>query len=77
VDCAAAIENMLITAESLDIGSVWLGLLRFFLQEKNEVDKLGIPEGYQPYYGVSLGFNSKENRQITPKRNLDVVNYIR
>lgn len=74
-DCAAAIQNMLIAAESLNIGSVWLGLLRFFFQQEGEVSKLGIPEGYQPYYGVALGFKAK--KQAAPKRNLDVVNYIR
>ena len=32
-DCAAAIQNMLIVAESLNIGSVWLGLVRFFFEQ--------------------------------------------
>lgn len=76
-DCAAAIQNMLIAAESLNIGSVWLGLMRFLFQQEGEVSKLGIPEGYQPYYGVALGFKAKEKEQAAPKRNLDVVNYIR
>lgn len=76
-DCAAAIQNMLIAAESMNIGSVWLGLMRLFFQEEGEVSKLGIPEGYEPYYGVAFGFKTKENEQAPPKRNLDVVNYIR
>lgn len=76
-DCAAAIQNMLIAAESLNIGSVWLGLVRFLFEQGGEVSKLGIPEGYQPYYGVALGFKAREKEQIAPKRNLDVVNYIR
>lgn len=76
-DCSAAIQNMLIAAESLNIGSVWLGLLRFFFQQEGEVNKLGIPEGYAPYYGVALGFKEVEKEQAAPKRSLDVVNYIR
>lgn len=75
-DCAAAIQNMLIAAESLNIGSVWLGLMRLFFQQEGEISKLGIPKGYQPYYGVALGFKAKEKEQAAPKRNLDVVNYI-
>jgi nitroreductase len=74
-DCAAAIQNMLIAAESLNIGSVWLGLLRFFFDQKDEVQKLGIPEGYTPYYGVAFGYKEKE-QATAPKRNMDVVNYI-
>jgi nitroreductase len=77
VDCAAAIENMLIAAESLNIGSVWLGLLRFFFHKEEEAGKLGIPENYQPYYGVAFGYKANEGEQVAPKRNMDIVNYIR
>jgi len=76
-DCAAAIQNMLIAAESLKIGSVWLGLLRFLFQKEDEVSKLGIPEGYQPYYAVALGFSANEKALPAPKRNVEVVNYIK
>jgi len=76
-DCAAAIQNMLIGAESLNIGSVWLGVLTFFFNQEEEVVKLGIPEGYQPYYGIALGYKSNEKELLAPERKLDVVNYIR
>lgn len=76
-DCAAAIENMLIAAESLGIGSVWLGLLRFYFEQKDEVARLGIPDGYVPYYGVSFGYAANERKPVAPKRNMEVVNYIR
>lgn len=76
-DCAAAIQNILIAGESLDIGSVWLGLLRFYYEQEGEVEKLGIPEGYQPYYGIALGYKANEKEQTAPKRNLEVINYIR
>ena len=39
IDCSAAIENMLIAAQSLNIGSVWLGLLSFFFELEDEVKK--------------------------------------
>lgn len=77
IDCAAAIQNMLLAAESLNIGSVWLGLLGFFLQKKEKVKKLGIPENYEPFYGVSFGYKADEKEQVAPKRNMNVVNYIR
>lgn len=76
VDCAAAIENMLIAAESMDIGSVWLGLMRFYFANGDEVAKLGIPQGYEPYYGVSFGYKAHKRVQPAPERNPDVVNYI-
>ncbi len=76
-DCAASIQNMLIAAESVGIGSVWLGLMRFYLENKEETAKLNIPEGYMPYYGVSFGYREDGWVQPTPKRNLDLVNYIK
>lgn len=76
-DCAAAIQNMLIAAESLDIGSVWLGFATFCFHKEGETEKIGIPEGYEPFYGVALGYKLPDAAPAAPKRNYDVVNYIR
>ena len=76
LDCSAATQNILLTAESLDIGSCWIGLARFSFENQENIRKLEIPEGYKPYYAVSLGYKaSTEN--VTPERNRDVVNYIK
>ena len=76
-DCSAAIQNMLLAAESLNIGSVWLGLVNFFFKLEDEMKKLGVPEGYEPYYGVALGYKSIPKEIVAPKRNSNVVNYIK
>ena len=76
-DCSAAIQNMLIAAESLNIGSVWLGLVTFFFNLIEEIKKLEIPEGYTPYYVVALGYKTNEKEQNAPKRNFNVVNFIK
>ena len=76
-DCAAAIQNILIAAESLNIGAVWLGLVSFCFKKEDEAEKIGIPEGYEPYYGIALGYKSQDNQNSVPKRNYEVVNYIR
>ncbi|MDR3594482.1 nitroreductase family protein [Clostridium sp.] len=75
-DCSAAIQNMLLASESLNIGSVWLGLINFFFKLDDELKKLGVPDGYESYYGVALGYKSTEKELISPKRNLNVVNYV-
>lgn len=77
VDCSAAIENMLIAAESINIGSVWLGLVGFFFTLETEVKALGVPEDYEPYYGIAFGYKVSDKKLPAPKRNLDVVNYIK
>lgn len=78
-DCAAATENMLLAAESLCIGSCWIGLVTYlFLSPKGEeyIKKLGIPEGYEPYYAITLGYKKYPNPK-PPLRRENTVNYIK
>ena len=78
VGCSAAIENMLIAAESIGVGGVWIGMVRFFLSLEDEVKKLNIPEGYQGYYAVALGHKKDANVIYgAANRNMNVINYIR
>ena len=76
VDCAAAMENMLLAARSLGIGSVWLGLMRLFYAQKDEVAKLGIPPGYAPLYAAAFGYPADDREPAAPKRKPDAVDYI-
>jgi nitroreductase len=79
VDCAAATENMLIAAESLDIGSCWIGFIAYLLNSEEGSDyvkELGIPEGYRQIHAVALGYK-KVNRTIAPARKENSVNYIK
>jgi nitroreductase len=55
-DACAAIQNMLLAAESLSIGSCWIGFVRFYFQNPDAYAQLGIPEGYEVQYGVALGY---------------------
>ena len=75
-DCCAAIQNMLVTAESLDIGSCWIGLVKFFFENPENVAKFNLPEDYEPYYAVCLGYKGSSNN-VAPERKRDVVNYIK
>lgn len=81
VDCAAASENMLIAAESLGLGSCWIGFLSFLFKidkekAKKYSDRLGIPEGYEPSHAIVLG--KKKNVNIkAPERRENTVNYIK
>jgi nitroreductase len=77
-DCAAAIENMLLTAESIGLGSCWIGLVNYFFTLGEDVAKLEIPAGYQPLFAVCLGYkDSNLPGAVAAKRKPDCVNYIR
>lgn len=78
-DCAAASENMILTANSLGIGSCWIGLITYlFLSEKvgEYTKKLGIPEGYAPYYAITLGYKKYPDPKPHPRR-ANTVNFIK
>lgn len=68
VDCSAAIENMLLAAESLDIGSCWIGLASYWFSVKKEVARLGLPEGYEPCYAVTLGRKAHRPSRALPRK---------
>ena len=77
-DCAAATQNMLLAAESLGLGSCWIGFARFpFLGERKEefLQKLQIPAGYTPYYAVVIGRTPTEKKE-SPERRTGTVTYL-
>lgn len=77
VDCSAAIQNMMLAAESLNIGSCWIGLVRFFFELNGYRKELNIPKGYKPYYAVTLGYKATSSNLNGPKREDNVISYIR
>jgi nitroreductase len=68
VDACAAIQNMLIAAESLGIGGCWIGFAKFFFTGPDRYRELGIPEGYEAYYGVALGYRPEGPVAKPPSR---------
>jgi nitroreductase len=74
-DCSAAIENMLLAAEGLDIGSCWLGLVAIYFSVEENLKKLHIPEGYTPLYGVALGKKVEPN-EPNPRKDV-LVNWVK
>jgi nitroreductase len=77
-DAAAATENMLIAAESLDIGSCWIGFIAALFEGSDRdayIEKLAIPEDYTPYYAVILGYKDMWAK-TAPSRKENRVHYI-
>jgi len=75
-DCSAATQNMLLAAESMDIGSCWIGFAKFYFLNGENMKKFNIPEGNEVQSGVALGYKVKEN-PIAPPRNRNVFTYFK
>lgn len=78
-DCAAAMQNMLLAAESIGLGSCWTYFVMFALNspQGSELRKeLKIPVGYRPYYAALLGY--KNTTVVTaPDRKPNLITYFR
>lgn len=76
-DASAAVENMLVAAHSLGIGSVWVGLISAYFQLPEANGTLRIRPGYKPLYAVCLGYEDPEKVLPKPTRQTDVYDWIR
>lgn len=79
MDTSAAVQNMLLTAESLGIGSVWMVMpVLAFTGDAGRVftKRLAIPEGYEIMHAVSLGYKKGPHPEA-PERRKNVVNFIK
>ena len=74
-DCSAAIQNMLLAAESLGIGSCWVGMTSVYFTDESHNAEFGIPEGFKPLYAVCLGYPDAAKGKA-PKRREGTVSYI-
>lgn len=67
-DCACAIENMMIAANALDLGSCWINQLRWLNEDPRLVaylQSLGMKENERVYGAVIIGYPANG----LPKRN--------
>ncbi len=55
-DCSAAMENLLLAAEALGLGAVWLGVTPRPERIEGLSDLLGLPEGIQPLGIAAIGY---------------------
>lgn len=69
-DCACAVENMMVAANELDLGSCWINQLKW-LNENRKITEylssLGLEEGEKVYAGMILGYADTEDGK--PQRN--------
>ena len=75
-DCSAAIENILLAATSLNIGSLWVELIKYYFIDSKAEKTLNIKEGYKPQYAICLGYENQERVFQKPKRNKEVYDFI-
>ncbi len=79
-DCACAIENMMVAANALDLGSCWINQLRWLNEEPSLLAclrSLGMKEEERVYGAVSIGYpagrSGLPNRRRMPQKGNEVT----
>ncbi|WP_294347210.1 nitroreductase family protein [Prosthecochloris sp.] len=72
-DCTLAMQNMMLAAASMDIGSCWMhSIMMFHATEKGRAvfRELGIvfPEGYSPYAAAVFGYSAVPLPEPEPRK---------
>ena len=72
INASAAMQNMLLAAHSLGIGSCWIGTVGI-LGTSKQADyyavELKVPKGYAPFFGITLGYSASETLEAPPRKN--------
>jgi len=61
IDCAAAIQNMMLAAVEMGLGSLWIG----DFDRQRVCEHLHIPEGVEPVNVVYFGYPAENKRAVT------------
>lgn len=70
-DCANATENMALAAHSLGLGSLYIASFRPAFKGGNADSfraLLRIPEGYEPYFALAIGYAAGPPAKAAPRR---------
>ena len=76
-DCACALQNMFLGANSLGIGSVWINQLRDISDTdsvRSIFREIGIPDNQVAYGTVALGYSAEEEKGKIEKK--DCIRYV-
>ena len=68
-DCAAAAQNIMLAARSMDIGSCWIGFADIVLNKSRKLkNKLNIPSSHRVMATIALGYTEKFPSNALPRR---------
>ena len=76
VDCGAAIQNMLLQAQSMGIGSVWCALMPGSENGMKTAELLGMPDDFRTVATVQFGYPAEE-RTVEDRYDENKVKFIR
>jgi len=78
IDCSIAMQTICLAAESFDVGSCMIGMIKPTLdgpEGEKYIKHFNLPDGYHPQFAVTLGYKGSEAR--VPDRLPNKVTYVK
>jgi nitroreductase len=75
-DCASAAENMMLAAQSLGIGSCWIGFGMPLGSDHDILAELKVPEDYRLMVPLIFGYPVKDVQTAPPRKEDVIFNWI-
>lgn len=66
-DASLAIENMLLAAASLGLGTCWIHCVNDLFREESAAAEWGVPAGYRPVGSVAIGLSAGARPEAKPR----------
>jgi len=66
IDGAIAAQNMVLAANALDIGSVWLGTWPQMERVNRQIETFGLPETVVPHSVIAFGYPDRSQEETPP-----------
>lgn len=70
-DCTLATENIVLAANSMDIGTCWIGFAQFLFNDEEFKTRYNVPENYKLVSTLTLGYMIE--RPSKPKRKEAII----
>lgn len=71
IDCAIAAQNMILTAESIGLGSCWLGVWPQTEKMQNQSELFSLPQNIKPHSIITFGYPNDEISKNKVKKALE------
>ena len=67
-DCTLATENIVLAANSMDIGTCWIGFAQFLFNDEEFKTRYNVPENYKLVSTLTLGYMIDRPSKPTRKK---------
>lgn len=75
-DCANAATTMVLAAQAMGLNTCYLSGFLDGFRDRELQKKVGVPEGYEPFYALALGYGNEEPYPRSPRK-AGAVNYVK